>query len=271
MSAAERLIAEHGWSSELADTVPLRLLLHSRGQLRLALGQPHAALRDFLEHVGREQQLQALSTHLAPSPAGAALALAATGELAAARVHAAQALDAARAWGAPRVVARGLRVQANLEAPDAAASTLDQAVRLLQRSPARVDEAWARVELGKVLVRLGRRGDGARELRAALDLGYRAHAGGVTEAARTALLSSGYRPRRAAATGVDALTGAERRVVELAARGQSNRSIAQSLFVTERTVELHLTNAYRKLEVSTRRDLASALEGGSSKHYLPIE
>ena len=91
------------------------------------------------------------------------------------------------------------------------------------------------------------------------------HAVGVTEAARTALLSSGYRPRRAAATGVDALTGAERRVVELAARGQSNRSIAQSLFVTERTVELHLTNAYRKLEVSTRRDLASALEGGSSK------
>jgi DNA-binding NarL/FixJ family response regulator len=264
LSDAERLIATHGWASDLADTVPLRLLLFTRGRLRLALGQPHAALRDFLEHVRREQQLRALSAHFAPSHAGVALALAATGQVEAARVHATQALESARAWGAPRVVARALRVQASLEPPDTAAATLDHAARLLEPSPARVDEAWARLELGNVLVRLGRRDDGAHQLRAALDLASRAHALAVSEAARAALLSSGHRPRRAAASGVDALTGAERRVVELAARGLPNRSIAESLFVTERTVELHLTNAYRKLEVSTRRELASALERGSS-------
>ena len=105
--------------------------------------------------------------------------------------------------------------------------------------------------------------EGAHQLHAALDLGHRARAQAVTEAARAALVSNGYRPRRAAASGVDALTGAERRVVELAAGGPSNRAIAQSLFVTERTVELHLTNAYRKLGVSTRRELANALETGS--------
>jgi DNA-binding NarL/FixJ family response regulator len=81
--------------------------------------------------------------------------------------------------------------------------------------------------------------------------------------ARAELIACGYRPRRAAATGVDALTGGERRVVELAARGLANRGIAQVLFVTERTVELHLTNAYRKLGVASRRELGRALRGES--------
>ncbi|HEY7201458.1 MAG TPA: helix-turn-helix transcriptional regulator [Candidatus Dormibacteraeota bacterium] len=40
----------------------------------------------------------------------------------------------------------------------------------------------------------------------------------------------------------------------------ANRAIAQALFVTERTVELHLTNVYRKLGISSRRGLAAALE-----------
>ena len=60
---------------------------------------------------------------------------------------------------------------------------------------------------------------------------------------------------------MDALTDAERRVAEMAARGPSNREMAQVLFVTERTVELHLTNACRKLGVSSRRDLDRELHG----------
>ena len=49
------------------------------------------------------------------------------------------------------------------------------------------------------------------------------------------------------------------RIAELAAGGQSNREIATMLFVTPKTVEYHLRNAYRKLDIETRAELAGAL------------
>jgi DNA-binding CsgD family transcriptional regulator len=73
------------------------------------------------------------------------------------------------------------------------------------------------------------------------------------------LVRGQVRSRRAASTGVEALTGGERRVAELAAAGCTNREIAQLLFVTERTVEVHLTSAYRKLGIRSRRDLPATM------------
>jgi DNA-binding NarL/FixJ family response regulator len=55
------------------------------------------------------------------------------------------------------------------------------------------------------------------------------------------------------------LTGSELRVARMAAEGLTNREIAQALFVTPKTVEVHLSNAYRKLEIRSRRQLAGAL------------
>jgi DNA-binding CsgD family transcriptional regulator len=71
--------------------------------------------------------------------------------------------------------------------------------------------------------------------------------------------AAGYRPRRHRLVGVDALTPSERRVAEIAAGGASNREIAQALFVTTKTVEVHLTSAYRKLGVSRRGELGARL------------
>jgi DNA-binding NarL/FixJ family response regulator len=48
-------------------------------------------------------------------------------------------------------------------------------------------------------------------------------------------------------------------VVELAAAGGTNREIAQTLFVTEKTVETHLGRAFRKLNISSRRKLPDVL------------
>ena len=54
-------------------------------------------------------------------------------------------------------------------------------------------------------------------------------------------------------------TPAERRVAELAAAGRTNRDIAQSLFVSEKTVETHLARVFRKLAISSRRELPDLL------------
>jgi DNA-binding CsgD family transcriptional regulator len=72
------------------------------------------------------------------------------------------------------------------------------------------------------------------------------------------LRAAGARPRPRA-TGPGTLTGGERRVVDLAVAGLSNREIAQQLFITPKTVEVHLGNTYRKLGVSRRGELAGHL------------
>ena len=63
----------------------------------------------------------------------------------------------------------------------------------------------------------------------------------------------------APASGRDALTPSELRVAEMAATGQTNREVAQRLFVTQKTVEAHLARAFRKLGIDSRVQLASAL------------
>jgi len=55
------------------------------------------------------------------------------------------------------------------------------------------------------------------------------------------------------------LTPSELRVAAMAAEGMTNRDIAQNLFVTPKTVEVHLSSVYRKLDIGSRTQLASAL------------
>ena len=66
-------------------------------------------------------------------------------------------------------------------------------------------------------------------------------------------------PRTVLLSGLDELTASERRVAQMAAEELSNKEIAQALFVTVKTVEQHLGRVYRKLDISSRRQLAAAL------------
>lgn len=83
----------------------------------------------------------------------------------------------------------------------------------------------------------------------------------MRERAREELPATGVRVRREALRGAASLTPSERRIAARAAAGASNAEIAQALFVTVKTVEMHLSNAYRKLGISSRNELARALEG----------
>ena len=80
------------------------------------------------------------------------------------------------------------------------------------------------------------------------------------DAARAELHATGARPRGTALSGAGALTPSELRVARLAVEGKTNRDIAQALYVTPKTVEVHLSSAYRKLGIDSRRRLAAALD-----------
>jgi DNA-binding CsgD family transcriptional regulator len=73
------------------------------------------------------------------------------------------------------------------------------------------------------------------------------------------LLASGARPRRPFKTGLDSLTPSERRIAAMAAKGIPNRDIAQALFLSLKTVEMHLSNVYRKLKIHSRSELPDDL------------
>jgi ATP/maltotriose-dependent transcriptional regulator MalT len=125
---------------------------------------------------------------------------------------------------------------------------------------------WLTLNLARALAALGglvrrsRRPADAREpLRQALELADACGADALAESVRTELYAAGARPRTAALSGARSLTASERRVAELAAGGATNREIAQALFVTPKTVEVHLSSAYRKLGIASRRDLPGVL------------
>ena len=83
----------------------------------------------------------------------------------------------------------------------------------------------------------------------------------LAQRARDELRAVGARPRRVALTGVDALTGAERRVADLAAEGLTNRQIARTLVVSLATVETHLRHVFQKLDIASREQLTDHLDG----------
>lgn len=115
-------------------------------------------------------------------------------------------------------------------------------------------------ERGHRARRRSRRRSAARPvLRRALDIATSCGAQALAKRARTELLATGSRPRRTRLSGIESLTPAERRVAELAGHGRTNTEIAHALFVTTKTVEWHLANSFRKLGITSRWDLATAL------------
>jgi DNA-binding NarL/FixJ family response regulator len=143
---------------------------------------------------------------------------------------------------------------------DEGLALMEEAVALTEHSPARLESAYALADLGVELIGRRRKREGREALRLALDRSLKCDATALSERIRGDLGAGGGRPPRLELTGIDALTPAERRVCDLAAGELTNRQIAQTLFVTEKTIELHLTNAYRKLGIRSRFQLAAVID-----------
>lgn len=232
------------------------LWLRTDVEVLLAEGRFAEALersREYGEAVGRY-----VNPAWVPWRSLQALALDRLGHADEALALAREELTHARAWGAAGTVGRSLRIVGHLQRGDGQ-ETLEEAVTLLEGSPARLELAKALLALGSLHRRERRPSDAREPLRRALELAERCGAAGVAAEARTELHAAGSRPRTAARGGPEALTASERRVAELAADGLTNRDIAQQLFVTPKTVEVHLSAAYRKLGIGSRRELAGVL------------
>ena len=167
-------------------------------------------------------------------------------------------LAAARGSSVPRAVGVALRAEALLDA-SGRVEKLRSALDAFDGCPAELERARTLLELGAALRRGQRRVEAREPLHAALELADALGAATVAESARRELRAAGSRPRRLARTGIESLTPQEHRIATLAAESRSNPEIAQALFLSRKTVEMHLGHAYSKLGVASRRDLSQAL------------
>lgn len=236
-------------------------LLASRARLRLAQGRVAEAVEDTGLWLERQRLRGGLNAVGASSILHPALPFLAAGDREAARVLAEEMLAVAEKWGVAGHTGACLDVLGLVTGGAKGIQHLRRAVALLEQSPRRLDRARALVDLGAALRRANQRSEARPCLEAGLDLAQRCGAAPLSELALDELRATGARPRKLTFTGVASLTAQERRVVDLAAAGMGNREIAQSLFITRRTVETHLSHAYQKLGVGSRHELAGALAG----------
>jgi DNA-binding CsgD family transcriptional regulator len=245
--------------AEGVDPIGHCLQLEARGRLALDSGDAQLALQHFTD-AGRALGAMGLrSPGFISWHSGAAQAATRLGDLRLANELAGDELEHAQRAGVARAVGIALRTQALTAAGEKRLELLNESCTVLLDSPSRLELTRSQLELGAALRSGGQRAAARVPLRHALDFAARAGAEPLVQRIREELAATGARPRRASLTGPGALTPTERRIAQLAAAGRSNAQIAHDLYVTSKTVEWHLGNVFRKLEVTHRGELAQAV------------
>jgi ATP/maltotriose-dependent transcriptional regulator MalT len=154
--------------------------------------------------------------------------------------------------------------------PDSAGARAIASAVAADEVAAPIEAALSRTLAGRALAQAGQRERAAAELRgAAAEL----HACGALRyraAAERELRSLGHRihrrtrPGQGDEGGIASLTGRELQVARLVVDRRTNPEIADALFLSPKTVETHMRNIFRKLQVSSRVEVARAVERAAS-------
>lgn len=268
LEGARRIADGHVQAGE--ETAPSMLFRFGRACLRRFEGRPEEALADLREAgslmvVGRGDNPAQM-----PWRAVSAVVLAGRdgpGDREEAVALAEEEGALAERFGSPGPIgtARWARASCEEDRP-VRLEMLREAVEAHRQGERMAERLEVEVTLGVELSANGFDRDARELLRGTLHLAYTAGADLLAERARSAMVAAGGKPRREATSGPAALTPSERRVVDLAAQGLTNRQIAEVSFLTVKTIEWHLTRAYGKLGISDRSRLAEVL-GGAARGF----
>jgi DNA-binding CsgD family transcriptional regulator len=258
LDAADALARRVDPATIAEDGTYVPAFLDARGCLRIAQGRPEDGVADLLWCGRLMEESRGLPwpgdwrVHAAP-------ALSALGRRDLGGQLAREQLALARRVGVPGALGMSLHAAGLVAGGAEGQALLFEAVAVLERSPARLELAHALADLGAHLSRAHRRAEGRDLLRRAIKLAGECGALALAERAMAELHAGPGRRARTELTGPTALTAAEWRVCREAVAGQTNRELAQALFVTEKTIERHLSSAYAKLGIRSRFQLAAAI------------
>lgn len=162
----------------------------------------------------------------------------------------------ARHSATPWIRGVAARCAALMAEDDRAEALYVDAIAQLSASSVVADVGRAHLVYGEWLRRAKRRHDAREQLHAALSIFERCHAPAFAARARRELEATGLSPGVDAPRSADDLTSQEAAVARLAAAGQTNPEIGAALFISVNTVDYHLRKVFRKLGVTSRRQLA---------------
>lgn len=259
LDEADAVLAAGGCGPQLPEVLHMHFAFWARSRVRAAQGRLEEALEDLAELRRRCERVELRNPTLSWR-ADAALLHARAGDRDAAARLAREYDELAHAWGTPRTRGIAARTRGLLAEREQGLALLREAVALHASSPARLEHARSLLELGAALRREGLRAEAIEQLTRAAEVATGCGASVVAARAREELGIAGAVGRQHAFSGVEALTPSELRIARMAADGLTNRAIAETLFVTAKTVENHLGRAYAKLGIRSRTALAEALE-----------
>jgi DNA-binding CsgD family transcriptional regulator len=233
-----------------------------RGRLFAAVGRADDALGEYRRAKAVTERAGLTNEVLVAWRPGMARTLASLGRWEEAQAMARDHFAAARTFGSRRTLGAARRAMADVTRDSYERFTwLTEALTFLEESQSQLEAAGVMIDLGALLLER-RNGEDARPLlEQGLALASACKSELLVKAATSHLSPSAARARPAQVTGVASLTPAELRAVTLASANATNRDIADQLYVNLKTIEGHLSRAYRKLGITSRFEIEDAMSG----------